>query len=66
MGKTHLAVGIGVRAIHLGYSVIYYTVEELLQQLKKRSQTPVGKQRGRAYVKNALVVLDENGQRQKT
>lgn len=61
VGKTHLAVGIGVRAIHLGYSVIYYTVEELLQQLKKRSQTPVAKQRGRAYVKNALVVLDELG-----
>jgi DNA replication protein DnaC len=61
VGKTHLAVGLGVRAIYLGYSVIYYTVEELLQQLKKRSETPVAKQRGRAYVKNALVVLDELG-----
>lgn len=31
VGKTHLAVGLAVRAIHMGYSVIYYTVEELLQ-----------------------------------
>jgi DNA replication protein DnaC len=61
VGKTHLAVGLGVKAIHLGYSVIYYTVEELLFQLKKRSEIPVYKQRGRAYVKNALVVLDELG-----
>jgi DNA replication protein DnaC len=61
VGKTHLAVGLGIRAIHLGYSVIYYTVEELLQQLKKRSEMPVAKQRGRAYVKNALVILDELG-----
>ena len=61
VGKTHLAVGLGVRAIHLGYSVIYYTVEELLQQLKKRAEIPVAKQRGRAYVKNALVILDELG-----
>jgi DNA replication protein DnaC len=61
VGKTHLAVGLGVKAIHLGYSVIYYTVEELLFQLKKRSDIPVYKQRGRAYVKNALVILDELG-----
>lgn len=61
VGKTHLAVGLGIRAIHFGYSVIYYTVEELLQQLKKRADIPVAKQRGRAYVKNALVVLDELG-----
>ena len=61
VGKTHLAVGLAVKAIYMGYSVIYYTVEELLLQLKKRSDIPVAKQRGRAYVKNALVVLDELG-----
>lgn len=61
VGKTHLGVGLGVKAIHLGYSVIYYTAEELLFQLKKRDDIPVYKQRGRAYVKNALVILDELG-----
>lgn len=61
VGKTHLAVGLGVKAIELGFSVIYYTVEELLQQLKKRTDKPVSKQRGRAYVKNALVIVDELG-----
>ena len=61
VGKTHLAVALGVRAIELGYSVIYYTMEELLLQLKKRSDLPVIKQRGRAYVKNALVIIDELG-----
>lgn len=61
VGKTHIAVGLGVRAIHMGYSVIYYTLEELLMQLKKRSDLPVIKQRGRAYVKNALVIVDELG-----
>jgi DNA replication protein DnaC len=61
VGKTHLAVGLGVRAVELGFSVIYYTVEELLQQLKKRCEIPVTKQRRQAYVKNALVVVDELG-----
>ena len=61
VGKTHLAAALGVRAIEMGYSVSYYTVEELLLQLKKRTDMPVVKQRGRAYVKNALVVVDELG-----
>lgn len=61
VGKTHLVVGLGVRAVELGFSVIYYTVEELLHQLKKRAEVPVGKQRRQAYVKNALVVVDELG-----
>ena len=30
-------------------------------QLRRRSEIPVAKQRGRAYVKNALVVVDELG-----
>jgi len=61
VGKTHLAVGLGIKAVEFGVGVIYYTVEELLHQLKKRSETPVVKQRGRAYVKSGLVVVDELG-----
>lgn len=61
VGKTHLAAALGVKAIEMGYSVSYYTVEELLLQLKRRSEIPVAKQRGRAYVKSALVVVDELG-----
>jgi DNA replication protein DnaC len=61
VGKTHLAAALGVKAIELGFSVSYYTVEELLLQLKRRADIPVAKQRGRAYVKSALVVVDELG-----
>jgi DNA replication protein DnaC len=61
VGKTHLAVGLGVRAIELGYSVSYYTVEELIQALKKRSDIPVRKHNRNSYMKNALVIVDELG-----
>lgn len=61
VGKTHIAAALGEKAVHHGYSVIYYTVEELLMQMKKNSSVPVIKQRGRAYIKNALVVVDELG-----
>lgn len=61
VGKTHLAASLGTKAVEQGFSVIYYTVEELLSLLKKRSDTPVAKQKRQSYVKNALVVLDELG-----
>lgn len=61
VGKTHLAAAFGVQAIYHGYSVIYYTAEELLMQLKKAGDNPVSSQRRKAYIKNALVVVDELG-----
>jgi DNA replication protein DnaC len=61
VGKTHLATGLAVRAVQAGFSVIYYTVEELLLQLKRKSDIPVSKQKRQSYIKNALVVLDELG-----
>ncbi len=61
VGKTHLAVGLGVRAVELGYSVSYYTMDELIQALKKRADVPVSKQTRPAYMKQALVVVDELG-----
>lgn len=61
VGKSHLAVGLGVRAIELGYSVSYYTMEELLSALKKRQDVPVTKHTRNGYMKNALVIVDELG-----
>lgn len=61
VGKTHLAAAFGIQAVYHGYSVIYYTAEELLMQLKKSGDIPVSNQRKRAFVKNALVVVDELG-----
>jgi DNA replication protein DnaC len=64
VGKTHLSVGLGVRTIELGYSVSYYTAEELMVQLKRRAEVPVSKQRRQNYVKNTLVIVDELGYQQ--
>lgn len=61
VGKTHLAAGLGVRAVELGFSVMYYTAEELMMHLKKRADTPVSWQRRQGYVKSSLVIVDELG-----
>jgi len=45
----------------LGYSVACFTLEELLHKMKRRSDTPVIKQRRQAYLRNALVIVDELG-----
>ena len=61
VGKSHLSVGLGVRAIELGYSVSYATVEALLMALKKRQDVPATWHTRKGYMKNALVIVAELG-----
>lgn len=61
VGKTHLAAALGIRAIEMGYSTIYYTAEELLADMKKKADIPVSRHRRKGYVKNALIIIDELG-----
>jgi DNA replication protein DnaC len=35
VGKTHLAIGLGVKAVEAGYSVLFLTLEELMTRLTK-------------------------------
>ena len=35
VGKTHLAVGLGVKAVEAGYSVLFLTLEQLMTRLMK-------------------------------
>ena len=39
VGKTHLAIALGVRAIECGLSVAYYRVEELMHAMRRKRQT---------------------------
>lgn len=48
VGKTHLAIGLGLEAIHKGYKVAFISMEELIHTLKteeitRRSQTRLKK-----------------------
>ena len=40
MGKTHMAIGIGVEAIHRGYSVKFSTMADLVHLMKPK-KSPV-------------------------
>jgi len=61
VGKTHLAVGLAVRAIEHGFSAQFYRFDELLQQLKRDADLPQARLRRRKYLSTALLIIDELG-----
>lgn len=64
VGKTHLVVGLGLRAIETGFSVSFYHLDELMHQLKKDAQLDPAKLKYRKYMAVNLVIIDEFGYQQ--
>jgi len=64
VGKSHLAVALGLRAIETGFSVSFYRVDELMHQLKKDAEISPTKLKHRKYMASNLVILDEFGYQQ--
>jgi DNA replication protein DnaC len=61
VGKTHLAVALGVKAIENGFSVAFFRLEDLLHAMKKDAEIPPRRLRGKKYMNVAMVVIDEVG-----
>lgn len=61
VGKTHLAVALGVNAIEHGFSVAFFPLEELLHALKQDAAVPPRRLRGKKYLKVSLLIIDEMG-----
>ena len=61
VGKTHLAVGLGVKAVQQGFSAQFYRFDELLTALKADAHLPPSRLRRKKYLSTALVIIDEMG-----
>ena len=61
VGKTHLAVSLGIKAIEQGFSAQFFRFDELLAQLRNDADLPPARQRRRKYLSTALLVIDELG-----
>jgi DNA replication protein DnaC len=61
VGKTHLAIALGVKAVEAGFSVIYLRVEDLLHLLRHDALIPPAQLRRRKYMNVALLIVDEVG-----
>lgn len=66
VGKTHLAVALGVRAIECSFSVGFYHLDDLMHDLKKDAEVPPTRVKGKKYLRNSLLIIDEVGFRQLT
>jgi len=64
VGKTHLAIGLAMRAIETGFSVSFYRLDELMHQLKKDAEIDPIRLKYRKYMAVNLVVIDEFGYQQ--
>lgn len=61
VGKTHLAVALGVKAVEHGFSVAFFRLEDLLHALKQDQELPPRRLRSKKYMKVALLIIDEVG-----
>ncbi len=61
VGKSHLGVALGVKAVENGFSVAYYKIEDLLHAMKKDAELPPARLRGKKYLKASLLIMDEIG-----
>jgi DNA replication protein DnaC len=61
VGKTHLAVALGVKAVEHGFSVAFFRLDDLLHALKRDQELPPRRLRSKKYMKVALLIIDEVG-----
>ncbi len=61
VGKTHLAVSLGMAALTAGLSVLFYSVADLLDQLTQDTRTDRLARRMQTLCRPQILVLDEMG-----
>lgn len=61
VGKTHLAIALGVEAIIAGFSVYFVTLQDLLAQLVRAREENRLKEKMALLTKPKLLILDEIG-----
>jgi len=61
VGKTHLVVGLGVKAIEQGFSVACYRLEELLHEMRKDAAVSPQVLKRKKYFNVSYLVVDEVG-----
>ena len=61
VGKTHLSVALGVRAVENGFSVAFHRLEDLVAVLKRDAELPKARLRQRKHMNAALLIIDEVG-----
>ena len=61
IGKTHLAIALAVKALDMGYSVVFTTLDKLIKDLKTELISSQSKRKLKNIYKASLVIIDEVG-----
>ncbi len=59
VGKTFIATGLGLEAVHRGYKVSFITMDDLVQVLKTQEITRKSKTRLIKIIDSDLVIIDD-------
>lgn len=62
VGKTHLAAGLGIKAIKNGFTVTFVTLDQLITRLKKDEEFP-NNLSAKRHRRSNLLIIDEVGYR---
>jgi len=61
VGKTHIAIGLGVRALQAGYRVYFLTAQDLLDQIRAAQMDGIPGHKQRHLNTVPLLIIDELG-----
>jgi len=61
LGKSHLAVSLGIKAVEKGYKVSFISMENLIRHLKLQDTASRSRQRIKRIISSDLVIIDEIG-----
>ncbi len=61
VGKSHLSVALGLRAIDEGHSVYFITLDRLVSDLMRAHHAHTSERRMAVYLRPALLIIDEVG-----
>jgi len=61
VGKTHLGVALGVKAIEHGFGVVFYRLDELLPIMRQDAELSPSLLCRKKYINAGLLILDEVG-----
>ena len=61
VGKSHLAVALGVKAIKNGFSTTHFVLDELMHQLRADAAVLPTRLKAKRYLNSSLLIIDEIG-----
>jgi len=61
VGKSHLAVALGVKAVKNGFSATHFVLDDLMHQLRADAAVPPTRLKAKRYLNSALLIIDEVG-----